>query len=167
MDHAHDPVRADGPAAVTEGTPDGPIVLVLDPAGEAKHGGLPATWREQTRSWRVLWCRMPADGGLGEADELMADPPGEGVVHVVSGGAAAGNALRLAEEHAGTVRSLLLVDPADDEAGGTAERHQKLRDAGVEVEVFEHAPGETQVDPIPLGHPDVVAAVAKSIDQLD
>jgi hypothetical protein len=165
MDPTSDHIRAGGPAAVTEGTPDGPVVLVLDPAGEAKHEGLPATWRGEARTWQVLWCRMPAEGGLGEADDVMADPPGNGVVHVVSGGAAAGLALRLAEEHGGTVRSLLLVDPADDESGGTGERHDKLRDAGVEVEVFTHSPGETEVVPLPLGHPDVVDAAEKLIEQ--
>lgn len=165
MDPTSDRIRADGPAAVTEGTLDGPIVLVLDPAGEAKHEGLPATWRGRTRAWRVLWCRVPAEGGLGAADEVLADPPGNGVVHVVSGGSAAGLALRLAEEHVGAVRSLLLVDPADDEAGGTAERHRRLRASGVAVEVYPHSPGETEVVPLPLGHPDVVVAVAKSIEQ--
>ena len=41
MDYSTDPVRAQGPPAVTEGTPDWPIVLVLDPAGAAKHDELP------------------------------------------------------------------------------------------------------------------------------
>jgi hypothetical protein len=71
MDHSADPVRAGRPPAVTEGTPDGPIVLVLDPAGAA----LPATWRDL------------ADGGLGEADETLTDPPRTGkIVHVAEVG---------------------------------------------------------------------------------
>ena len=43
-----EPVRSEGPAVVTAGDPSGPKVIVLDPAGAAKHGELPATWRPLT-----------------------------------------------------------------------------------------------------------------------
>ncbi|WP_431879738.1 hypothetical protein [Amycolatopsis sacchari] len=183
MSYSPDPVRADGPAVVTEGTPDGPIVLVLDPAGEAKHDGLPATWRDQLGSWRVVWCRVPADGALTGADELLSDPPGAGKVHVVTSGPCTDEALRLAEAHSGTVRSVLLVDPGasgyveagDGEAADehweeqTEQRRWALTRSGVDVRVVAHSTGGPRdriPAPLPLGHPDVVAAVQQSIADL-
>jgi hypothetical protein len=182
MNDSPDPVRAEGPAAVTEGTPDGPTVLVLDPTGLAKHEGLPATWRDKTDAWQVVWCRLPADGALTQADDILADPPGE-TVHVVASGPFADGALRLAEQHAGSVRSVLLIDPAADEYvppgdGEIADRHWEddhreridgLAKDGVEVRVVAHSTGgatDRIPAPLPLGHPDVVAGVASAIDSL-
>jgi hypothetical protein len=184
MSYSPDPVRADGPAVVTEGTPDGPIVLVLDPAGEAKHEGLPATWREELGRWRVIWARVPAEGALTEADQVLGDPPGEGkIVHLVASGPCTDEALRLAEAHPEAVRSVLLVDPGASgfvEAGdgpdvaeewerATEQRRWALTRSGVDVQVVAHSSGGERdriPAPLPLGHPDVVAGVKKAIAEL-
>ncbi|MGI6871657.1 hypothetical protein [Amycolatopsis sp. 3B14] len=183
MNYSPDPVRAEGPAAVTEGTPDGPTVLVLDPTGLAKHEGLPATWRDKTSQWQVVWCRLPSDGGLTQADDLLSDPPAE-AVHVVASGPFADGALRLAEKHSGALRSLLLVDPAADQFvppgdGEIADRHWEddhreridaLAKSGVPVRVVAHSTGgaEDRIPaPLPLGHPDVVAGVERAITELE
>ncbi|GAB2966820.1 hypothetical protein LWP59_21615 [Amycolatopsis acidiphila] len=181
MSYSPDPVRAEGPAVVTEGTPDGPIVLVLDPGGEAKHEGLPATWREQLDSWLVVWCRVPAEGGLTAADELLADPPGNGkTVHILSSGPSTDEALRLAEAHTESVRSVLLVDPgatgfvaagdgedvAQQWERETEQRRWALTRSGIDVRVIAHSSGGERdriPAPLPLGHPDVVTAVKKAI----
>jgi pimeloyl-ACP methyl ester carboxylesterase len=185
MDYSADPVRAEGPPAVTEGTPDGPIVLVLDPAGIGKHEGLPATWREPARHWQLIWCRLPSDGSLLEADEALADPPTPGqVVHVLASGPYADAALRLAESHPDSVRSVLLVDPGangyvapglGDEAdqrweADHAARIEALARAGIEVRVIAHSMGGARdriPAPLPLGHPDVVDAVRKAVAELE
>lgn len=181
MNYSPDPVRAEGPAAVTEGTPDGPTVLVLDPTGLAKHDGLPATWRDKTNQWQVVWCRLPSDGGLTQADDILSDPPGE-VVHVVASGPFADGALRLAEQHTDAVRAVLLVDPAAGRFvppgdGGSADRHwaqdnreriHGLANSGVDVRVVAHSTGGADdriPAPLPLGHPDVVAGVDRAITE--
>lgn len=183
MNYSPDPVRAEGPAAVTEGTPDGPTVLVLDPTGLAKHEGLPATWRDKTDDWQIVWCRLPADGGLTQADDILSDPPGE-TVHVVASGPFADGALRLAEQHTGSVRSVLLVDPAAERFvppghGETADRHWEndhreridgLAASGVRVRVVAHSTGgedDRIPAPLPLGHPDVVAGVERAVAEID
>lgn len=178
-----DPARAAGPPAVTEGALDSPIVLVLDPAGAAKHEGLPATWRELARRWRITWCRLPAEGALTQADGILAHPPRLGrVVHVVASGPFADGALRLAERHTATVRSVLLVDPAadryispdrgvvEDQAWeeDTVGRRRALARAGVIVEVVADSTGgerDRVAAPIPLGHPDVVEAIRAAIEE--
>ncbi|GLY65665.1 hypothetical protein [Amycolatopsis taiwanensis] len=178
-----DPVRAAGPPAVTEGTPDGPIVLVLDPAGAAKHAELPATWRELAEDWQITWCRLPSPGALTEADDLLADPPRPGrSVHVVASGPFADDALSLAQRHTDTVRSVLLIDPAADRyispdrgdaetrhwEEDTAARRTALADAGVEVKVVAYSTGgerDRVPAPIPLGHPDVAEAVRQAIEE--
>jgi hypothetical protein len=185
MNYSPDPVRADGPAVVTEGTPDGPIVLVLDPAGEAKHDGLPATWRDQLDSWRVIWCRVPSDGGLAAADEVLTEPPGNGkTVHVLTSGPCTDEALRLAEAHTERVRSVLLVDPGATgfvEPGhgddvdekwehDSEQRRWALTRSGVDVRVVAHSSGGARdriPAPLPLGHPDVVTGVKKAIAELN
>lgn len=184
MSHSPDPVRADGPAVVTEGTPDGPIVLVLDPAGEAKHEGLPATWREELDRWRVVWARVPAEGALTEADQILGDPPGgRKNVHVVASGPCTDEALRLAEAHTEAIRSVLLVDPgatgyvepgdgpevSEEWERETEKRRWALTRSGVDVHVVAHSSGgerDRVPAPLPLGHPDVVAAVKKAIAEL-
>ncbi|HET6500405.1 MAG TPA: hypothetical protein VFG87_06535 [Amycolatopsis sp.] len=179
-----DPVRAAGPPAVTEGTPDGPIVLVLDPSGAAKRAELPATWREFARSWQIIWCRLPVEGALTQADDLLGDPPRPGrVVTVVASGPFAEQAMRLAEAHTGTVRAVLLVDPAAEgyfppdrgEAEARAWEHThatglraKLVAAGIPVEVVAYSTGgdrDRVAAPIPLGHPDVAEAVRAAIEE--
>ncbi|MTD57840.1 hypothetical protein [Amycolatopsis pithecellobii] len=184
MNDAPDPIRAGGPAVVTEGTPGGPIVLVLDPAGEAKHGGLPATWRDHPDSWRVMWCRAPAEGGLNAADEILTDPPDSGkIVHILASGPSTDAVLRLAQAHPGPVRSVLLVDPgaagfvergegtdADERwEHETARQRSELSRHGVDVRIVAHSAGGPRdriPAPLPLGHPDVVAAVQAAVTPL-
>lgn len=87
MSYSPDPIRAGGPAVVTEGTPDGPIALVLDPAGEGTRDTLPATCCDLLADWRAMWCRMPGEGGLGAAAEILTDPPGNRkTAHLVTAG---------------------------------------------------------------------------------
>ncbi|NKQ53645.1 hypothetical protein HFP15_12225 [Amycolatopsis sp. K13G38] len=184
MDYSTDPVRAQGPSAVTEGTPDGPIVLVLDPAGAARHEGLPATWRDLEQRWRIVWCRLPADGSLSQADDILADPPAAGkVVHMVASGPYAEEAMRLADRHARSVRSVLLVDPAargfvapgDGPAANehweedTEKQRWELTREGIDVRTIAHSEGgesDRIPAPLPLGHPDVVSGVQNAISEL-
>ncbi|TNC27003.1 hypothetical protein [Amycolatopsis alkalitolerans] len=182
MTYSPDPMRAGGPAVVTEGTLGGPIVLVLDPAGEAKHAGLPATWRAHLDSWRVVWCRTPVEGGLGTANEILADAAAKSV-HVLTSGPIADEVLRLAEAHPTAVRSVLLVDPGATgfvEAGDGADADERweadseqrrvaLARSGVDVRVIAHSSGGERdriPAPLPLGHPDVVSAVRNSVAEL-
>lgn len=182
MSYSPDPVRAGGPAVVTEGTPDGPIVLVLDPAGEAKHEGLPATWRDELDSWLVIWCRVPSEGGLGGAEQFLTDPPGNRkTVHVLASGLCADEALRLAEAHPEAVRSVLLVDPGASRLGEAGDdvdekweqdneqRRWELTRSGVDIRVVARSSGGARdriPAPLPLGHPDVVTGVKTAIAEL-
>ncbi|MFD2422367.1 hypothetical protein [Amycolatopsis pigmentata] len=175
-----DPVRATGPPAVPEGTPDGPIVLVLDPSGAAKHGELPATWRDFAREWRILWSRVPADPGLTRPEDYLTAH--DRAVTLVASGSSAGDALELAEKHPTAVRAVLLVDPGTDryvapERGdaetvrweeATASRRKALEEEGVTVETVALSTGgerDRVPAPIPLGHPDVAEAVRKAIEE--
>jgi hypothetical protein len=180
-----DPVRAEGPETVIEGEPGRPLVIVLDPAGAAKHGELPATWRPFTYQRSIVWCRLPTDGALTRADEILGGEAGSGpITDVVASGPFAGTALRLAEQHADAVRALLLVDPAADRSHEAdlaeeadedwerrnAERIGALEAKGVTVRVIAHSSG-SEFDrvpaPLPLGHPNVVAALTKTFDVLE
>src|SRR5689334_18283064 len=110
-----EPVRSEGPSVVTAGDPSGPQVIVLDPAGAAKHGELPATWRPLTEKRAVFWCRVPAGGALTEADDLLGDAgPGDPEIAVVASGPFAAEAMQLVERHPGAGAHPLLVDPASD-----------------------------------------------------
>ncbi|OXM45978.1 hypothetical protein [Amycolatopsis alba] len=157
-----DPVRAEGPAVVIDGGDDGATLLVLDPAGEAKHGELPATWRPLAARRQVIWCRLPVTGALGQAEYVLgAAEPGGPPIDVVAAGEAAGDALRLAERHPGAASHVLLVDPTPDESSAPAER---VRSAGTAVDVLPHSTGEPFnriPPPLPLGHPDVVAGITR------
>jgi pimeloyl-ACP methyl ester carboxylesterase len=169
-----------GPPAVPEGTPDGPIVLVLDPSGAAKHDELPATWRDFAREWHVLWSRVPADPGLTRPEEYLTAP--DRAVTLVASGASADDALGLAEKHPTAVRAVLLVDPGTDryvapergeaETGhwedATASRRKSLEEQGVTVETVALSTGgerDRVPAPVPLGHPDVAEAVRKAIEE--
>ncbi|WP_410579274.1 hypothetical protein [Amycolatopsis sp. lyj-108] len=156
-----DPVRAEGPSVVTDGD-EGAKLLVLDPAGEGKHGELPATWRPLAARRQVIWCRLPVDGALSQAEDVLADAAPDGPsIDLVAAGEAAGDALRLAERHPGAASHVLLVDPVPDEASELADR---VRSAGTAVDVLPHSTGEPYnrvPPPLTLGHPDVVAGITK------
>lgn len=157
-----DPVRAEGPPVVVDGEPKGPKIVTLDPAGEGKHGELPATWRPFTARRQVIWFRLPVDGALSQAEDLLGDADPEGPpIAVVASGPAAEEALRLAERHPGVIGHVLLVDPDTDETSALTDR---VRSGGTAVEVLPHSTGEPfnrVPPPLPLGHPDVVAAIIK------
>src|SRR3954470_4027722 len=110
-----EPARSEGPSVVTAGEPAGPKLIVLDPAGAARHDDLPAPWRPLAERRGIFWCRVPAGGALTEADDLVGDHgPGDPVFGVVSSAPIAADALQLVERHLGAARHLLLVDPASD-----------------------------------------------------
>ncbi|WET82342.1 hypothetical protein P3102_14600 [Amycolatopsis sp. QT-25] len=161
-----DPVRAEGPAVVTDGD-SGAKLLVLDPAGEGKHGELPATWRPLTAQRQVIWCRLPVDGALSQAEDVLGDAePGGPPIDVVAAGESAGDALRLAERHPGVASHVLLVDPVPDESSELAGR---VRSGGTAVDVLPHSTGEPYnriPPPLPLGHPDVVAGITKILEDV-
>lgn len=162
-----DPVRAEGPSVVTEGSDEAAKLLVLDPAGEGKHGELPATWRPLAARRQVIWCRLPVDGALSQAEDVLGDAePGGPPIDVVAAGDSAAEALRLAERHPGAASHVLLVDPVPDESSELAER---VRSGGTAVDVLPHSTGEPYnriPPPLPLGHPDVVAGVTKILEDV-
>lgn len=104
-------VRAAGPAVVRSGPADAQTVLVLDPWGEAKHAGLPATWRPLTEDVHVVWWRLPAAARAGLTNGALTGELAdvEGPVHVVGADDAAPLALSLAAHHLDQVRSVVLV----------------------------------------------------------
>jgi hypothetical protein len=146
-------VRAEGPATVVDGGEHRSRIIVLDPAGEAKHGELPATWRPLADQREIVWCRLPTDGALGEAEDLLVDTSGAGPrTDVVASGPVAAEAVRLAARHPGAIHSVLLVDPEPD-----------VPETTMDVRVIARGLGDAAM---PLGHPDVVAGLrdALSID---
>lgn len=176
MLESDEPARAEGPSVVFEGQEDAPTVLVLDPAGAAKHAAVPATWRKLAESRRLIWCRLPADGSLSEAEELLADPDGlRAPIDVVTSGPAVPTVVDLLSRHADTVRSLLLIDPGGgvgdaSEPASVTSRREELRKAGVTIETVAESPGGTRdrvEPPMPLGHPDVLDAVERALGSLD
>lgn len=178
---ASDAVRGAGPAVVWEGPEDAPVIIVLDPAGEAKHGQVPATWRPLAEHLRVGWFRLPAEAG---DEPTVEDVIGHVTrrMHLVASGTAAEPALRLALEHAGLVRSLVVVDPAPvDPSTSTIHDYQSAVDwwnseteatrrrllaDGVRLGAFvsrESDPAVRVEPPVPLGHPDVVGRVVQTL----
>ncbi|SFQ31422.1 hypothetical protein SAMN05421810_10670 [Amycolatopsis arida] len=168
--------RAEGPVMVVEGPSGAPSLVVLDPSGAAKHAEVPATWRPLTERRRLVWCRLPADGSLAQAERLLADRDVLGrPVDVVTSGPAVPAVVDLLGHHPGAVRALLLVDPGANADGGVepapvTERREELRRAGVVVETVAQSPGGTRdrvEPPMPMGHPDVVDAVERALASLD
>lgn len=162
-DFEHDRARAAGPAVVWHG--DGAeSVLVLDPAGEAKHSELPGTWRPLAEHLRVGWYRLPA----GHENPSFDTTP----VHLVASGTAALPALELAEEHADVVRSVIVFDPTSAEQApdtdwwdaDTEPQRRRLADRDVQVRCFvsrHDDPTMRTRRPVPLGHPHVVGRLTQ------
>ena len=130
---------------------------MIDPAGEAVHYGIPATWRELTNSVRVVWLRVPAAphwqstvGTVLERHEGDNEPV---PLDVVSSGPIAAAVIDLVRQHENLVHSVLLVDP----------------EIAVDVpfaRVITSGGGATDgrvPPPLPLGHPDVVAEVTAEL----
>ncbi|MBA0125894.1 hypothetical protein H0B56_10110 [Haloechinothrix sp. YIM 98757] len=167
-EYATDP-RGDGPTLVSDGPVNAPAVLVLDPAGAAKHEDIPASWHELLGTRHVVWCRMPAGDALFSAGEALAELADRHVtVDVVTSGPDAVTAMDFVRARADVVRALLLVDPAASGArlahdtrgmrvpespGADAQaadavweeryraRIAALADAGVAVRTVAHSPG--------------------------
>ncbi|HEX4721868.1 MAG TPA: hypothetical protein VH333_05085 [Pseudonocardiaceae bacterium] len=158
-------VRADGPAMVVKGSDRGPVVVVLDPSGDAKHDELPATWRPLTEDIGVVWWRLPSTRRAGPADEsLLADLPGDhDRVHLVGVQDAAPLALSLAVAHRDLVRSVVLIDPpwSRDDPGAAGDI---VHDPGL---VVRHVRTDAAGGRLPVGHPDVVAAVVRELVSVD
>ncbi|PXY19478.1 hypothetical protein [Prauserella muralis] len=163
--------RTVGPELVWAGRAGDPVVLVLDPAGEAKHDDVPPTWESIAERHHVGWCRVPVEGALTAAEDLLGDPDGLGTpFDLVTSGPAEFETLDIAARHATTVRSVLLVDPVSPERGPAMTRKRELEDAGVVVTVaarsFDGARDRIG-PPLPLGHPDAAAGVRRALDDLD
>ncbi|HEX9335865.1 MAG TPA: hypothetical protein VF892_08255 [Pseudonocardiaceae bacterium] len=158
-------VRAAGPAMVAKGLEHGSLVVVLDPSGDAKHDGLPATWRPLTEDIGVAWWRLPSARRAGPADDRVLDdlPGGHDHVHLVGVHDAASLSLSLADGHRGLVRSVVLVDPPwpEHDPGAVG---RLVNDPGLVVrQVRTDAAG----DRLPVGHPDVVDAVVRALVSVD
>ncbi|WP_290059328.1 hypothetical protein [Amycolatopsis solani] len=178
---AAEPLRSEGPSVVIAGDPAGAKVIVLDPAGAAKHDELPASWRPLAERRAIFWCRLPTGGARTEADDLLGDAgPADPEITVVASGPFASEALQLAERHPGAAAQLLLVDPASDAFLTTGDamaaneawlaEHEdavaSLREAGTVVRVVASSsagPDDRVPPPLPLGHPEVVAAVRMAL----
>ena len=158
-------VRAAGPSTVRTSPPHAPAVLVLDPAGEAKNGRLPATWRPLGDRAAVLWCRLPAAARQGVTSWQLADEfdTARHGVHVVAGGTAARPALTLAADCASVVRSVVLVDPPLSALPELAGLARGLGADSVPVQLVVSTTRDATDAPLPLGHPEVVSAVVQTM----
>ncbi|MFJ5991145.1 hypothetical protein [Lentzea sp. NPDC092896] len=147
-----EPSRAAGPGVVADGPAGAPTVLVIDPAGEAVHNEIPATWRPLTDYLRVVWLRVPAaPTWKSTVDTVLTRHRDDTrtVLDVVASGPIAADVIELVAAHPDLVRSVLLVDP---EVAVTAPF----------AHVIAHA-GDTRA-PLPLGHPDVVQGVLAALE---
>ncbi|MCE7006968.1 hypothetical protein LWC34_29680 [Kibdelosporangium philippinense] len=169
---SHGP-RARGPAVVWAGLDRGPALVVVDPAGEARHATLPATWRPLAERFQVAWCRVPASGGaLWDVEDVLETLAQEQVqADLVASGTVSDAAIALAAQFGATVRSVLLVDPGPGERNsptlssdrGVAAGRMRIR--VVARSVRDH---RNRVEPpMPLGHPDVVGGVLTALAETD
>lgn len=152
--------RAEGSPVVWAGREDGPALVVVDPAGAARHGELPPTWDRLADHFQVAWCRVPATKRSVEDVEDVFETLAErrGTATLVASGHACESAIALARQFNDIVTSVLLVDPPADA--------QTLADSDIEVRVVARShPGPTdRVEaPMPLGHPEVVAGLMTAL----
>jgi pimeloyl-ACP methyl ester carboxylesterase len=163
--HQTDLVRAEGPSVVRKGPRGATAVVVLDPAGHAKHGELPATWRPLAEDVEVVWCRLPAVPRTGlDADRLLRELAADGRrLVLVSYGGAALLTLSLAVSEPDHVRGVVLVNPpwpaVDLPALRLVVNHPDLILGQVDAETVTWA----GPDPLPIGHPEVVGAVVRML----
>ncbi|MBV9314494.1 MAG: hypothetical protein JO100_12345 [Pseudonocardia sp.] len=169
-----DRTRAEGPVELHKGPVEVAAVVVLDPSGEAKHGGLPATWRPLTENVGVVWCRLPAARRVGLAgDRLLPNlANGRQQIHLVGVGSAGLLAVALAMSHRDLVRSLIVVDPPWS-AHDLAEVWRFIDDDKLliyQIETTTQAvsgiDGDTHAT-LPIGHPDVVQAIVQVLVAAD
>lgn len=132
-------------------------MLVIDPAGEAVHDGIPATWRELANSVRVVWLRVPAaPEWKSTVDIVLERHRGDNepaLLDVVSSGPIAAEVIDLVRGHEDLVHSVLLVDPEVEVDAPFARVIARSDDSA-----DDRIPA-----PLPLGHPDVVTAVAAEL----
>jgi hypothetical protein len=155
----NEPARATGPGVVADGPAGAATVLVIDPAGEASHDEIPATWRELAGQLRVVWLRVPAaPGWKSTVDKVltMHRDDTRTVLDVVTSGPVAADVIDLVRGHEDLVRSVLLVDPEVETDSPFARVVVRSHDA----------PDDRIPAPLPLGHPDVVSGVIKALDEL-
>jgi pimeloyl-ACP methyl ester carboxylesterase len=152
--------RSDGPPVVWAGPELGPALVVVDPMGTAKHDDVPATWRELAGSHQIAWCRLPASRDsvedIEDVLETLADRRAR--VDMVAGGEACEAAVALAGQFEDVVRSVLLVDPPAGTTGAANSRvvaRTVARTTGGDRDRVEA--------PLPLGHPDAVAGVVRTL----
>ncbi len=152
-----EPARATGPGVVVDGPAGAPTILVIDPAGEAPHDSIPATWRSLTDTLRIVWLRVPAaPGWQSTVDKVLAahhDDTAPVRLDVVCSGPIAADVVDLVRRHEHLVNSVLLVDPETDVSAPFAKVIARSRDSA-----DDRIPA-----PLPLGHPDVVAAVTEAV----
>lgn len=170
--------RAETGSARRQGTG---AVVVLDPAGLAGHGRgeLPATWRGLAQRREVVWCRLPDGEAMTAVQDALGKLPDGDRADLLASGEAADAALSAAERWSDRIGRVLLVDPGagagvapGEPARQAADRwmseHESQCDAlsrsGVDVRLVAYSVGggrDRVAPPMPLGHPDVVAAVER------
>jgi hypothetical protein len=151
--------RADGPSVVWAGQDDGPALVVVDPAGLAKHD-VPPTWHQLGEHFQVAWCRTPAgEHSLEDIEDVLETLAERRVpANLVASGEACPVAIAIARQFAHIVSTVLLVDPVDeaDTLTGT--------DIEVRVVARSHSGSSDRIEaPLPLGHPEVVEGVAAAL----
>jgi hypothetical protein len=163
-------LRAEGPVEVRKGPLEVAAVVVLDPSGEGKHGGLPATWRPLTENVGVVWCRLPAIRRQRLAgDHLLPQlAGGRRRVHLVGVGESALLAVGLALAHRDLVRSLIVVDPPWP-SDHLRELARFIDGNALPMQQVETttgpAPGTGSDDTLPIGHPEVVRAITQVLTE--
>ncbi|MET8757688.1 hypothetical protein [Lentzea sp. NPDC004782] len=154
------PARATGPGVVSDGRLGTSTVLVIDPAGEASHDEIPATWRPLADRMRIVWLRVPAaPTWKSTVDKVLTRHRDDTstVLDVVTSGPVAADVVDLVRSHSDLVRSVLLVDP-----------EVEVDEPFARVVVRSHdTPDDRIPAPLPLGHPDVVSGVVSALDDLN
>jgi hypothetical protein len=151
------PARTTGPGVVVDGPAGAATVLVIDPAGEALHDEIPATWRSLADQMRIVWLRVPAAPSWQSTVDKVLSMHRDDTrtqIDVVTSGPLAADVINLVRGHEDLVRSVLLVDPEVDVDSSFAQ-----------VIVRSHDTPDDRIEaPLPLGHPDVVSAVVKTLN---
>jgi len=133
---------------VWAGQDDGPALVVVDPAGSAKHD-VPPTWNQLAEHFQVAWCRTPA--GANSLEEI------EDVLETLTERQAPANLVASGEACPAAIAIARQFDESDT---GT------LADTDIEVRVVarsHHGPDDRVEAPLPLGHPEVVEGVAAAL----
>lgn len=154
--------RSEGPPVVWTGRDEGPALVVIDPAGAARHDELPPTWDRLAEHFQIAWCRVPASKRSLEDIEDVLETLAErqSAVNLVASGETCEAAIAIATQFNDAVHSVLLVDPQE------SDDTSKLADLGVEVRVVARThggPTDRVEAPMPLGHPEVVDGVVAAL----